>query len=113
MAGAPQSVFGLQPEAVTFLHEPSAVASELENWWQKVDEAHERSNIGRLVRPTDLFVEPEELLSNIQRPAGADFEQLGLAASEGEDIGFQSQPTARFHGSMPALAEEIRKLSSP
>src|SRR5437764_323805 len=36
VAGAPQSIFGLQRDAVTLLHEPSAVASELESWWQKV-----------------------------------------------------------------------------
>jgi len=61
VAGAPQTVFGLQPEAMTFLHEPSAVSNDLESWWQKVTEAHERSNIGNLVRPADLFVEPQEL----------------------------------------------------
>src|SRR5437588_3064818 len=112
VAGAPQTVFGLQPEAMTFLHEPSAVSNDLESWWQKVTEAHERSNIGNLVRPADLFVEPQELLTRIQRLPGADLEQLGLASARGEDIGFQSQPTLRFHGSMPAMAEEIRKLAA-
>src|SRR5207302_1825767 len=112
VAGAPQTVFGLQPEAMTFLHEPSAVGSELESWWQRVTEAHERSNIGNLVRPADLFVEPQELLTRIQGLPGADLEQLGLAAASGEDVGFQSQPTRRFHGSMPAMAEEIRKLAA-
>src|SRR5437868_5461923 len=112
VAGAPQTVFGLQPEAMTFLHEPSAVSNDLESWWQKVTEAHERSNIGNLVRPADLFVEPQELLTRIQGLPGADFEQLGLASAGGEDIGFQSQPTLRFHGSMPAMAEEIRKLAA-
>src|SRR5207249_4339815 len=91
VAGAPQTVFGLQPEAMTFLHEPSAVSSELESWWQKVTEAHERSNIGNLVRPADLFLEPQELLTRIQGLPGADLDQLGLAAASGEDIGFQSQ----------------------
>src|SRR5438270_5464653 len=112
VAGAPQTVFGLQPEAMTFLHEPSAVSNDLESWWQKVTEAHERSNIGNLVRPADLFVEPQELLTRIHGLPGADIEQLGLASARGEDIGFQSQPTLRFHGSMPAMAEEIRKLAT-
>src|SRR5947207_1976333 len=112
VAGAPQTVFGLQPEAMTFLHEPSAVSNDLESWWQRVTEAHERSNIGNLVRPADLFVEPQELLTRIQGLPGADLEQLGLAAASGEDVGFQSQPTRRFHGSMPAMAEEIRKLAA-
>src|SRR5437763_10807642 len=112
VAGAPQTVFGLQPEAMSFLHEPSAVSNDLESWWQKVTEAHERSNIGNLVRPADLFIEPQELLATIQRLPGADLEQLGLASAGGEDIGFQSQPTRRFHGSMPAMAEEVRKLAA-
>src|SRR5438552_12397663 len=97
---------------MTFLHEPSAVSNELESWWQKVTEAHERSNIGNLVRPADLFVEPQELLTRIQGLPGADCEQLGLASGRSEDIGFQSQPTRRFHGSMPAMTEEIRKLAA-
>src|SRR5438552_893812 len=112
VAGAPQTVFGLQAEAMTFLHEPSAVSNDLESWWQKVTEAHERSNIGNLVRPADLFVETQELLTRIQGLPGADLDQLGLASASGEDVGFQSQPTLRFHGSMPAMAEEIRKLAA-
>ena len=33
---------------------------ELDHLWTRIEEAHERSGIGNLVRPTDLYISPED-----------------------------------------------------
>ena len=43
------------------LDEPEALNVELDNVWARIEEAHERSEIGNLVRPADLYLSPEDL----------------------------------------------------
>jgi transcription-repair coupling factor (superfamily II helicase) len=115
VGGVPVSLFDLLPDAAVFVDEPTAVEREREQWSARVEEAHERSGIGNLVRPEDLYLLENEWQDSIGRRAGGALEHLGLdIAGEGEQLhmSFVSQPTTRFHGSMPAVVEEVRKLTA-
>lgn len=110
VAGAENTVFDLMPSARVIIDEPSIVAREHDSWWERVLEAHEHSLIGNLIRPEDLYVTPDEWRSRVPNLAGIDVEQLGIAGDQLELIQFASQPTTRFHGSVPAMVEEVKKL---
>ncbi|HZR29667.1 MAG TPA: transcription-repair coupling factor [Terriglobales bacterium] len=110
VAGQNSSIFDLLPRATVLVDEPASVNQEIETWWEKVQAAHERSNIGSLVRPQELYISPQGLNTQMEKLAGGSVEQLGVIQSEEETIEFSSQPTPRFHGSMPAVVEEARKL---
>ena len=113
LAGAQCSIFDLLPEALVVNDEPEVLAREFDHIWTRVEEAHERSGVGNLVKPTDLYFPPEELLQKIASIPGADLEHLGIERSDGnESVTFHSQPAARFHGSIPALLEEVKKQSA-
>ena len=56
VAGAAGTVFDLVPNASVVADEPELLRSEAGFGWEKVEEAHERSGIGNLVRSTDLYV---------------------------------------------------------
>src|SRR5207248_1026061 len=56
LAGAASTVFDLLSRSAIIIDEPSAVNEEMEHWWQRVNEAHERSGMGNLVRPADLYL---------------------------------------------------------
>ena len=114
--GPPLSVFDLLPKAAVLVDEPEDVGPEIEHWWEGVQQAHERAGIGRLVRPEDLYFPPEEFESLLANRPGGSLEHLGIET--GSDSGyilqlsFSSQPTTRFHGSMPAMVEEVQKLTA-
>src|SRR5713101_1360355 len=112
IAGLRSTIFDLLPRAVAFVDEPTSVNQEIEAWWEKINDAHERSNIGSLVRPEELYIPPPDLTARLEKLPGGSVEQLGIthAGAEEEEIAFSSQPTPRFHGSMPAAVEEVRKL---
>jgi transcription-repair coupling factor (superfamily II helicase) len=111
VAGADRSLFDLLPEAAILVDEPDNVRHELERVWARIAEVHERSGVGNLVRPEDLYYPPDELLARLTTGRGADLEHLGITrAAEGEPAAFVSQPTPRFHGSVPAMLEEVQKL---
>ena len=54
VAGADRTVFDLLPDARVIVDEPETLAQELDRHWARTAEAHERSGVGNLVRPTDL-----------------------------------------------------------
>jgi transcription-repair coupling factor (superfamily II helicase) len=103
------SLFDFVPEAAVMVDESAAVGRELEHFTARVEEAHERSGMGNLVRPAELFFSTEEWRAQIERRAGGALEHLALAG-EGENVEFASQPTPRFHGSVAAMVEEVRRL---
>ena len=112
VAGADRSLFDLMPQAAIVVDEPSNVTNELEKVWSRISDAHERSGIGNLVRPEDLYLTPGELRQKLSSLHGADLEHLGITRSDqGEATAFLSQPTPRFHGSVPTMLEEVQKLS--
>jgi transcription-repair coupling factor (superfamily II helicase) len=111
VAGADRSLFDLLPEAAVLVDEPDSIKHELDRTWSRIAEAHERSGVGNLVRPEDLYYPPQELQAKLATKCGADLEHLGITRSEdGEPVSFVTQPTPRFHGSVPAMLEEVQKL---
>jgi transcription-repair coupling factor (superfamily II helicase) len=116
VAGADRSIFELLPDARVILDEPEALGQELDKVWARIEEAHERSGVGNLVRPADLYLTPEKWREKSAALSGADFEYLSLvregkAAREGKtEAAFLSQPTPRFHGAVPAMIEEVQKM---
>ncbi len=124
-------LFDLLPQSPVLVIEPTEVRDEFEHVWERLAEAHERSGIGNLVRPEDLYLSPDDWQQRLVTLPGADLEQLGISpasvdsvisvegsfASQGaqearEHAEFHSQPTMRFHGSVPAMVDEVKKLAA-
>src|SRR6195256_3554679 len=103
VAGADQSIFDLLPDARVILDEPEALAQELDKVWARIEEAHERSGVGNLVRPADLYLTPENWREKTTALSGADFEYLAVAREGRTEAAFLSQPATRFHGAVPAM----------
>jgi len=113
VAGADRSVFDLLPRAAILLDEPDLLRSEFDRFWTRVEEAHERSGVGNLVRPADLYLTPHDWWQKVASLTGADVEHLGITRAEGEDsvVNFLAQPTPRFHGAVPMMLEQVQKLT--
>ena len=110
IAGASGTVFDLVPNAVVIADEPELLNTELESAWEKITDAHERSGIGNLVLPSELYISPDEWWTALRTRGGGDFEYLGVTRSdEMETVEFHSQPSRRFHGSIPSMLEEVKK----
>ena len=110
VAGASGTIFDLLPNASVIADEPELLKTEFDSVWEKIAEAHERSGVGNLVRPEELYVPPEEWWATLQALPGADFEHLGVTRSdEIETVELHSQPSPRFHGSIPHMLEEVKK----
>jgi transcription-repair coupling factor (superfamily II helicase) len=110
--GSRESIFDLLPNAAVLLDEPTAVGEAHEVWWTKLNEAHERSLIGNLVRPGDLYLTPDQWDARLRQSTAIAVEQLGIeSADDGEHLILQTQPTTRFHGSVAAMTEEVSRLT--
>jgi transcription-repair coupling factor (superfamily II helicase) len=141
VAGADRTIFAMLPEARVILDEPEALTKDLEKTWSRIAEAHERSGVGNLVRPTDLYLTPEKWHATVNSLPGADLEYLAIArpnqfsdvilsgaeSSQSElpaqskdpypqntaaHAAFLSQPAPRFHGAIPPMIEETKKLTT-
>ncbi len=114
VAGADRTIFDLLPNAAVLLDEPDFLRAEFDRFWTRVEEAHERSGVGNLVRPADLYLPPGGWWQKISTLTGADLEHLGITRSEDADtaVAFLTQPTPRFHGVVPAMLEEVQKLTA-
>ncbi len=112
VAGAKENFFDLLPGATVVLDEPDRVEEAHDSWWTKVTEAHERSLVGNLVRPDDLYLLPEQWQERLRQGTTVAVEQLGIEGDEhGEHLVLQTQPTTRFHGSVAAMTEEVASLT--
>ena len=115
-SGARNTVFDLLPQSRIFVEEPAMVQNQLDRWWNKVQQRHERSGIGTLFTPEDLYLSPWEWQKRVAVAPGLDLDQLGAVdildtdATSLSEAAFQSRPTLRLHGSIPALVEELRQL---
>jgi len=110
VAGADRSVFDLMPNAAVLADEPDTIRDEFDKVWSRIEDAHERSGVGNLVRPTDLYLSPESWWQKLTTLPGANLEHLEISRpGEGEAISFHSQPAQRFHGSVTALLDEVKK----
>src|SRR5437868_1503500 len=108
------TLFELLPQAAVFADEPETLKQELDRTWARVVEIHERSLIGNLVRPEDLYYPPEQWWENLAKLPGADLGHLGATRADQIEtsVQFPSQPAPRFHGSIPAVLEEVQKLTA-
>ena len=112
VAGADETFFDLLPNAQIVIDEPEQLSDAHDAWWTKVEEAHERSLVGNLVRPEQLYLSPAQWYERLQTLPIISVEQLGIESSDDvEHLIFQSQPTTRFHGSIAAVAEEVGQLA--
>jgi transcription-repair coupling factor (superfamily II helicase) len=126
-AGAQHTLFDLLPNAVVFVDEPSAIEAEQEHWWERVVQRHEQSLVGKLATPEDIYIPPEQWNALIAGLRGGSLEHLNVLriARAEEDLGLvdpqlpdkmlievSAQSTARFHGSVPAMVEEVKKLTA-
>jgi transcription-repair coupling factor (superfamily II helicase) len=109
VAGTSGTIFELMPNAAVLADEPETLHAEFDQFWERVEEAHERSGIGNLVRPTDIYLSPDDWKAKLQSLPGADVEHLGVTRSDEESVEFHSQPSPRFHGSIPIMLEEVKK----
>jgi transcription-repair coupling factor (superfamily II helicase) len=106
----------LGPTMRVFVEEPSMVKNQGERWWNKVEQRHERSGIGTLIRPEDIYISPWDLDDRLRRFSGCELDQLGSIdildtdRSDLSQIDFSTRPTQRFHGNIPALIEAIKTL---
>ena len=104
------------PATRVFVEEPAMVKNQGERWWNKVEQRHERSGIGSLVRAEDIYVSPWELEDRLRGFPGVALDQLGAVdvldadRSDLSEVAFATRPTQRFHGSIPAMVEAIRAL---
>src|SRR5712671_6952900 len=83
VAGGQASLFDLLPRAAVIYDEEELTRAEFERWWDQVEAVHERSGIGNLVRPTDLYLWPAQLEAKIAALPGGSLEHLGLSSSDG------------------------------
>ena len=111
VAGADRTLFDMLPHALVLADESDNLKQEFDRVWSRIEEAHERSGIGNLVRPGDLYLSPDDWWKKIATLPGADVEYLEIARSRDVEttVSFLSQPTPRFHGSVPAMLEEVQK----
>ncbi|MDP9050030.1 MAG: transcription-repair coupling factor, partial [Acidobacteriota bacterium] len=117
VAGARSTLLDLLGSGTrVFVEEPSMVKNQGERWWNKVEQRHERSGIGSLVRPEDIYISPWELDDRLRGFPGLELDQLGAVdvidadRSDLSEVDFSTRPTQRFHGSIPALVEGINGL---
>src|SRR5207253_10192125 len=83
--------------------------------------------VGKLDTPEDIYLPPDEWNTLVARLPGGSLEHLNVLriARAEEDLGladpqvldknvieFPAQSTARFHGSVPGMVEEVKKLTA-
>jgi transcription-repair coupling factor (superfamily II helicase) len=117
VAGANSTLLDLLgPATRVFVEEPAMVKNQGERWWNKVEQRHDRSGIGSLVRPEDIYISPWDLNDRLHNFSCFELDQLGAVdvldadRSSLSEIDFATRPTQRFHGSIPGLVEAIATL---
>ena len=117
VAGAHRTILDLMgPRTRVFVEEPAMVKNQGERWWNKVEQRHDRSAIGSLATPEDIFLSPWDLEDRIRQTPGIDLDQLGAVdvldadTNSLSEIEFATRPTMRFHGSIPAMTENLTSL---
>jgi transcription-repair coupling factor (superfamily II helicase) len=121
-AGAQNTLFDLLPAALVFIDEPAEVKIAQKRWWEKITQRHELSGVGRLATPANLYITPEEWDIRVSQSRGTDLLHLaletGLRSADNPSTGspdrieILSQPTVRFHGSVPAMVEGVNRLTA-
>jgi transcription-repair coupling factor (superfamily II helicase) len=114
VAGANSTIFDLIPRAAVLLDETHQLKEEFDRFWTRVADAHERSSVGNLVRPEDLYLPPDDWWQKTSTLPGADIEHLGITRSldDQSEVSFLTQPSPRFHGAVPTMLQEVQKLNA-
>lgn len=119
VAGAHGTVLDLLgPKTRVYVEEPAMVKNQGERWWNKVEQRHDRSGIGSLVKPDDVYLSPWDFADRVRMYPGIELDQLGAVdvldaeASSQSEIEFATRPTMRFHGSIPQFTEHLKTLQS-
>jgi transcription-repair coupling factor (superfamily II helicase) len=115
VAGAERTLLSLLPRCALFVDEPAMVRNQIDRWWNKLEQRHERSGIGTLIRPEDIYIRPEILAASLESHMGLDIDQLGAVDVLESDptlgeIELPTRPTLRFHGSIAALTDQLKNL---
>ena len=115
VAGAQKSLLTLPTKCMLFVEEPAMVRNQIDRWWSKVEQRHDRSGIGSLIHPEDIYLRPEVLQAMLEAHPGLDLDQLGAVDVLEDDntlgeIELNTRPTMRFHGSIPALTAQLKSL---
>jgi transcription-repair coupling factor (superfamily II helicase) len=117
VAGGGKTLLDLMgPATRVFVEEPAMVKNQGERWWNKVEQRHERSGIGNLIRPENIYISPWELDDRLRHFCGAELDQLGAVdvldadRSDLSEVEFATRPTMRFHGSIPAMIDHLNAL---
>ena len=116
-SGSRHTVFDLVSKCRIFVEEPGMVQNQLDRWWNKVTQRHERSGIDTLFTPADLYLTPWEWQTRAAETPGLDLDQLGAIdvldtdTTSLSEIEIPTRPTLRLHGSVPALVEQLRSLA--
>ena len=115
VSGSQGTLLDLFPRSRLFVEEPAMIKNQVDRWWNKVEQRHDRSGIGSLITPQDIYLQPDLLMANLSSLPGLDLDQLGAVDVLDEDttlgeIAFATRPTLRFHGSIPAFLEQVRSL---
>ncbi len=121
VAGASHTLFDLISASSSaaprvFLEEPAMVKNQGERWWNKIEQRHDRSGIGNLVRPEDIYLSPWDLDDRLRHFSGLELDQLGAVdileadRSDLSEVDFATRPTMRFHGSIPAMIDALNAL---
>src|ERR1700761_186420 len=61
VGGATGTLLDLFPRSALLVEEPAMIRNQIDRWWNKVDQRHERSSIGSLITPEDIYLRPEIL----------------------------------------------------
>jgi transcription-repair coupling factor (superfamily II helicase) len=115
VAGAEKSLLSLVPKCALFIDEPAMVRNQIDRWWNKVEQRHERSAMGSLIQPEDIYLRPEVLQATLDAHMGLDLDQLGVIdVLDGDntlgEVELNTRPTLKFHGSIPALTDQLKDL---
>ncbi len=95
------------------LDEPEALQQEFDRFWAPRGRSSRAQRRGQSGAPEDLYLPPDELVGerSIAPRRGSRASGHLPSADGGRIRRFLTQPTPRFHGAVPAMLEEVQKLT--
>ncbi len=106
-------VFDLLPRALVLTDELEALRTEFDHVWSRIEAGAREQRRRQTWCGRRIYIFRRKTGGrNLPGLPGADVEHLEIERSDDSApaIPFHSQPTPRFHGSVPAMLEEVKKL---